>query len=146
MKRGEKKMNWGMYKLYEVNSYNDDGDSFNNVVLAQDEFDAVTEFYKDVNCKAYRKIASIEEIKDIPCILNYQIGRDIVDFTEKEWELANVQLGAGTWGRNKFDIICKDIKDDIKEMKFKSELVHSSGSQLELMICLADFKPNWVNF
>lgn len=134
-----------MYKLYGIDSYDSSRNSHNCVVLAQDKEEAVKEFYKDSNCRAYNYISKIEEIKGNTCILDYQLGLDIVDFVEKEWELKDIKLGEGVWGRNAFTIVCKDIKKDIPLMKFKSDLVHSSGTQLELMICIADYRPNWVN-
>lgn len=133
-----------MYKLYGIDSCCNSGRKSNCVVIATDKEDAIREFYKDPNCRNYNMIEGIHEIKGNKCTLLYQIRRDIVDFEEKEWELGKIEIGKGTWGRNGFSLICKDINEKLEKLEFKSDLVHSNGSEIELMICIADYKPNWI--
>lgn len=129
-----------MYKLYGVDSCYESGRQLNCVVLALSEEDAITEFYKDVNCRNYAMIMGVHEIKGNKCTILYQLQREILDYKESEWELKETNIGEGTWSRNAFTLVCKDAKDVV----FNEELVHSTGSEIEVMICLHDNRPNWV--
>ncbi len=132
-----------MYKLFGIDYTNDSDEKYNTVVAAIDEKDAVKEFYKDINHVRYNTIIKITEICGNKCNMLHQLGYEIVFETEEIWELIDIHPGEGDWGDNAFSVKVKNSNNE--ELIFKNSLVHSDDSRLELMVCIADNKPNWIN-
>ena len=137
-------------QLYTVRShFKDDGTKRDKTYYVDSKEDAEKKFFDDPNNRMYMEIDGIYPIEGNICSIDFQLGREIFDFQEYEY---NILPGDGT---NDYYIEVLNIQNlgiVHDRLLFAPSWVHSglkkdvNGEryELSLMICIADGTPNWI--